>query len=244
MLSGLYSAATAMDSAATQHEVVAQNLASAHLPGFRRAVVVSQTFESALSEAQRRDVRQETWGVADPVVVTDFSNGPTQHTGRKLDFALNGDGFFVVEGPNGPLYTRNGAFQMDAEGNLVTSSGLPVTGKNGPLAIPSTVPLSDVTVTKDGSLSSPDGPIGKLKIVSFENNSLLTPAGDTLFAAGPTREQASEAGVLQGAREQSNVSAVEELIHMIVGLRQFEAAQRALRTIDESVGKHTNPQLS
>ena len=243
MLSGLYSAATAMEGAATQHEVVAHNLANSHVPGFRRAVVVSQTFESALSEAQQNGILHEAWGVADPVVVTDFTSGPLQQTGSPLDFAIDGDGFFVVEGPSGPFYTRNGAFQVNADGELVTSEGLPVQGEGGPLTIPPGVAVSEVSVSKDGTLGAPGNPIGRLQIVRFEDPSQLTPSGASLFEAGLLAPEPSEAGVLQGVREQSNVSAMEELINMIVGLRQFEAAQRALKTIDEAVQQHTSPQL-
>ena len=130
MLSGLYSAATALDAATTQHEVISRNLAHAHQPGYRREVAVFPSFESALHQAQGVTSGQEAWGVAAAEVVTDFSAGSIQHTERSLDFAINGDGFFVLDGPRGALYTRDGVFHVNEQRQLTSSDGLLVQGED------------------------------------------------------------------------------------------------------------------
>src|SRR5688572_15770386 len=106
MLAGLYSAATGMNAAAEQHEVIARNLAHASVPGYRREIMVSQTFEAALN-AVAPPSGHEAWGVETQEVVTDFGQGPLQRTDQPLDVAIDGQGFFTVMGPDDvPLHTR------------------------------------------------------------------------------------------------------------------------------------------
>ncbi len=160
-----------------------------------------------------------------------------------MDVAIQGDGFFEIEGPDGPLYTRNGAFYLSADGRLVNASGFNVMSNGGPITIPPPSSESDVVIGGDGSVSAAGVSLGKLRVVSFEDNSLLVRAGTTLFRApagvAPT---ATEGMVQQGVREQSNVSAVDHLVQMIVNMRYYEAAERALSTMDNALGNVTNPQ--
>lgn len=243
MLSGMYSAATALDAAATQHEVISRNLAFAHLPGYRRSVAVFPSFEAVLQQAAEQGATvQEVWGVAPPEVMTDFTPGAVQHTGRKLDFAIHGDGFFVVDGPDGPLYTRDGVFQLNADGELVTADGLLVQGEAGPIIFPPNAFIADLTVARDGTMSVGEIPIGQLRLVNFNNPAGLQFAGGSLFDGGGLSPQPAEATVQHEARELSNVSAVEELVRMITGMRHYEAAQRALTSIDDAVQQNTTPQ--
>ncbi|MBY0228115.1 MAG: flagellar hook-basal body complex protein, partial [Gemmataceae bacterium] len=108
MFSGLYSAATAMDIATRSHEVTAHNLAHSTTPGYRARGLVFQTFDRALGQAGD-DTRLPLAGAKVDHGFTDFRQGAMQPTGAPLDFALSGDGFFAVQGADGPLYTRNGA---------------------------------------------------------------------------------------------------------------------------------------
>jgi flagellar basal-body rod protein FlgF len=241
MLSGLYSAATGMNSAAAQHEVIARNLAHANVPGFRRSVVVSQTFESAMEEARQAHILRESWGVADAAIQTDFGAGALQYTESPLDLAIQGDGFFEVAGPDGPLYTRSGTFHRNEAGELVTAEGLALQGNGGPVVIPPEISNTEISIGRDGTVSARGQQFGQINLTRFADPLALQQAGATLFSADGTFGEQAEGQIIQGARELSNVSAVEELIAMIAGLRHYEASQRALRSISDAVAQNTRP---
>ena len=242
MISGLYGAATAMDVAAMQHEASAENLANAHMPGFRRRVVTQAQFDASMANALNKTEVSPLLGTtvgsdSEGVVRLDFSEGVSKPTGRNLDFALSGDGFFVVEGPTGPLYTRNGAFQVNEDGDLETVDGLPVRG----ITLPPDTPLHAVMVDSEGRFTANEVEFGQLETVQFADNSVLNPVGASLFQAPENiTPEDSDAVVRQGFVEQGNVSYMDELVNIMVASRQYEAAQRVLRSIDESIEKHIN----
>jgi flagellar basal body rod protein FlgG len=243
MLSGLYSAASAVDAAEAQHRVIAENLANASVPGYRRKLAAMETFESALQQAGADPSATPMQGTRVYDVANDFTPGPVQRTGNPLDVAIRGDGFFAVNGPGGTLYTRNGTFQIDDQGRLTTSDGLPVAGDGGPLTLPAEATPARVYVSPAGGVYVDDTQVGSLKLVTFADNSRLEQAGTTLFRAGPgTSPLDVEVAVEQGVRELANVSAVDELVRMIVGMRHLEASQRAMLRLDEALGQTTDPQ--
>lgn len=243
MLSGLYGAATAMAAAELGQEITARNLAHIGVPGFRRSVRTSTTFESVLQGQEASTSLNSNVGVSASGTATDFSAGKMQRTGRSLDFAINGDGFFVVEGPNGPLYTRNGVFHVSPDGQLVTSNGRAVQGTGGPIVVPENTSVAQIQASTDGTLTANGEQIGQLQVAAFADNSQLISVSTFSFAA-PAGVQSDDAEVTvqQGVRELSNVSAVSELVQMIANSRQFEASQRALTTMAESLEQQTNPQ--
>ena len=242
MISGLYSAATAMDVTEKRHEMVAENLANLQMPGYRRRIVSQADFDSFLNPPPQSTTdgvsSSKMLGATAAPVQYDFTQGNIQETGNKLDVALSGDGFFTVQSPDGPRYTRNGAFHLDPQGTLVTVDGLPVLGTGGPIQIPGGVTTAQVEITRDGSVFAGDLEIGQLALTQFADNSKLTAVGASLFAASadavPT---ATAAEVLQGRLEMANTSAVTELINIIAISRLRDAAQKALNTIAESTQK-------
>ncbi len=243
MLNGLYSAASAMDSASRRHEVVAQNLAYADHPGYRRRVTHEATFESVMEEADRSQVERESLGAGEPVTRVDFSPGSLQQTGRALDLAIAGDAFFVVEGPEGALYTRSGAFTLDPDGTLTTVDGLPVRGGGGPITLPPDISIEQLTITSEGQLMVGQQEIGRLETARFDEPELLTSAGVSLFAAPPDLTPLpGDSTIVQGAREGSNVSPILEMVRMIDGMRQYEAASRALQAIARAIEQTASPQ--
>lgn len=243
MLSGLYGAATAMAAAELGQEIIARNLAHLDVPGFRRSVPVSTTFESVLQQTEASAMLSPNVGVSVSAQATDFSEGTMQHTGRSLDFAINGDGFFVVDAPDGPRYTRNGVFQVSPDGELVTSDGRTVQGDGGPIVIPPNTSVHQIQAATDGTITANGEKIGRLRVVAFADNSQLIPASTFSFAApAGVQPDETEVTVQQGVRELSNVSAVSELVQMIANSRQFEASQRAMTTIARSLEQQTNPQ--
>ena len=242
MLPGIYSAATGMAAAELQQEVISQNLANMDVPGYRRSHVSFESFDAALEQATGDPVAEAGLGTRVATVAIDHSPGVVQATGRNLDVALQGDAYFVLEGATGPLYTRNGVFQMSAEGALVTSSGMPVRGTGGPILLPTGSSAEGVRIGTDGSISVDGTTIGQLELVRFEDNQQLVPVGTSLFSANGAAIPANgEVLVQAGARELSNVNAVTELVRMIAGVRHYEASQRAIQSIAEAVEDNTDP---
>src|SRR5262245_40880912 len=115
MFRGIYSAATGMEAAMRHQEITADNLAHMSVPGFRQRGLSFETFDRTLVEAA---AQSGTVGTQIRSGYTDFTPGGLQHTGTSLDAALNGDGFFTIQGPEGPLYTRDGVFQRSSRGEL------------------------------------------------------------------------------------------------------------------------------
>jgi flagellar basal-body rod protein FlgF len=222
MESGLVQGAALLSGAARAQELFAQNLANAATPGYRRQLVRYESFEARL-----RELAGGPSMVPGSLPAIDFSQGPANPTGSPTDFALDGAGFFVVQTPDGPRYTRAGAFTMDGTGRLVTSDGFPVLGESGPVAIRGQV--EGLTVSATGVVNAGGRRIDRLRVVGFSDTRMLEPAGATLFRAREGAvEEASGARVRQGFREGSNVSPVEELAVMLVNLRLHEAATQAL----------------
>lgn len=236
MVPGLYSAATAMNVADQRHQVVAQNLAHINMPGYRRSVTRQQTFEASMDAASQQQFVFDSLGTNLMQTGVDFSPGNYARTDRKLDFALHGEGFFTIDAEGQEMYTRNGTFHSDQDGRLITSDGYPVVGETGEIIIPPGMSPAMVTVGRDGSVQAGDQILGKLKIVNFANPQQLQQRGVTLFIAPPgVQPQESTAMVFQGEREQSNVTAVTEMIELIAINRSHDAAQRAMDVINESI---------
>lgn len=241
MISGLYSAATAMDVAAAKHEVSAENLAFSNVPGFRRRILTQQPFSEAMKSAGRGTNVSPLVGAASASAGSfqlDFSHGAMMQTGRALDIALEGEGFFEVEGPDGPLYTRNGAFSVSPDGRLVTQDMLAVQGVNGPINVPANVSSDAIAVSKDGRLSANGVEFGQLRTVDFPDKTVLVAAGGSLVQAPPDAAPVnSNNTVFQGFLEDSNVEQMNELINIMVTSRQFEAAQKIMGAIGDSIQK-------
>src|SRR5262245_47233557 len=232
MVPGIYSAASSMQADEHNHEIIATNLANAGLPGYRRHVTTFESFGQILQTANG-PARTAT-GVQTLLNQTDFTPGQLQHTGRSLDVALRGNGFFVSDGPRGPIYTRDGVFELNGNGELQSMSGLPVRGSGGRITIPPDA--TQITIRPDGSVVAGNGEIGRLEIAHFKNPRELIRVGESLFEApAGIRPEPGTTTVDQYYREMSNVSVVSEMVQMIAGMRHYEASQRAVRTIAESI---------
>lgn len=239
MLRGIYSATSALVAASEQQEVTAYNLANSSTPGYRERGLVYETFDRVLGRVG--ESTGDLTGTRVQQAYHDFRPGPLQQTNEPYDLALGeGDRFFALQGPNGPLYTRTGTFLRTADGRLVSQGGYPLLGDNGPIRFPpETVRLniaSDGTVTADGEQ------IGQVRVVRFRDRTQLAAAGPTLYAAPPTAGiQTAPGRVLQGYREMSNVQPADAMVRLIIGARYYEAAQRSLRTMSESLQLNTRP---
>ncbi len=237
MADGIY---TALSGALAQQQaldVVANNVANASTKGFRADRVVfgevlagATTPTSATATGASSTSGSAQRGVQVEATAVDVSAGTLVRTGNPLDVAISGNGFFVVESPAGPRYTRAGAFSFDGAGALQTSMGYPVHGEGGPLTVPPGT--RNIEIGEDGMLRANGQDLGKLKLVEFADPSRLSREGLTLFNVtnGVSPEDASETRVVQGHLESSNVNAMAGLNDLITVNRTFDALQRVIDT--------------
>ena len=241
MLRGLYQAGSALQTASLNQELVADNLANATTPGYRgQGLVFEALLGGDFASANPARAARAPAPLPDGIY-TSFAAGPMQQTGSPLDVAINGDAFFTLDGPRGPVYTRNGSFQLNGRGELQSASGLRVSGQGGAISIPSDA--GEIRIGADGVVYADGREVGRLQLAQFENNQALRRVGTTLFE-GPAARQPEPGSVRleQGYREGSNVQMVQEMISMMIGMRQYEAAERALKSLGDAIGNNTRPQ--
>lgn len=228
-------------------EILANNLANASTPGFKRLLTTFQ----AVDPAAPGFAGQNPAGQVDVMLpgsmlrvssAPDLSPGSWISTGNRLDVVLDGEGLFVTQGDDGERYTRNGSFTVSPDDRLTTRAGHPVMGEGGPIEIP---PASFVEIALDGTVRANGQEVGRLRVVEVESALDLTPDGDTSFALRPGAEaprplEAGQARVQAGFLEGSNINPVSELVNMITAQRVFEAGQRVLRAADDTLRRATN----
>ena len=219
-------------------ESVANNLANINTTGYKADRTIFEQYLMPLASADDMPAgnRQLSF-VRDRATWHNMTTGPIQRTGSPLDVAIDGDGFLVVQTPQGQRYTRNGALQINATGTLVTSAGDPVLGIGGPITFQNTD--SNISIGEDGTITvregasaTSDSARGKLQLVTFANQDQLQKEGSSLFSA-PTGVAPAPAPtathVVQGAIEQSNVSAVAEMARMIDITRTYTQISNILQ---------------
>ncbi|HEY8490775.1 MAG TPA: flagellar hook-basal body protein [Dehalococcoidia bacterium] len=244
MIRGLYTAAAGLITGLRRQESLANNLANVNTTGYKADVNALRSFPAVLVtevDGGPLPVRLPTaqlLGVLGTGVLfeergIDFSQGPLVQTGRDLDLALQGDGFFVLQGPNGPVYTRDGHFLRDANGLLVNADGLPVLDVNGN---PVVLGLGPVQVQQNGLLLQNNAAVAQLQVVSFPDGGLIR-AGDNTFVPVGTLPAASNAAVFQGYLEQANVNTAELMTHLVTLARVYESSQRLLQMQNETLRK-------
>ena len=167
---------------------------------------------------------------------TDYSQGVIHVTDNPLDFAIVGRGFFTVNGPTGPLYTRNGNFKLSSTGVLVTADGMPVRTTVGKTI--QTLSESQLQVGRDGTITQDGQSLGQVALAGFDEPKQLTKQGLNYFhQIDPTvKAQASDAVIHQGKLEVSNVGSAESAVRLISVMRQFEMLSKAI-TIGSDMDK-------
>ncbi len=203
-----------------QMDVIANNMANVNTPAYKGQ---SMLFVEYLETS---DSGEKMSFVQDVALVRNLTEGQMSNTSNPLDVAISGEGYFEIETPTGPRYTRNGVFQLNANGELVTSGGERVLGDGGnPITLPPN--SSDVTITRDGTISTDQGPAGRLRMVRFENEQALVKLANGLYdAEGQDALPAEDAEAVQGMVEGSNVQGIIELTRMIETVRQYSSAGR------------------
>lgn len=214
-----------------RHEVLANNLANVSTPGFKRDDL-SIVPDSVAAVTRSANVLALPAG-GSLLQWTDFSQGFVQGTGRALDAAINGPGFFVIETDAGPRYTRAGAFNVRNDGVLVGANGAPVLGRGGRITLTS----GKVSIGAGGEVVANGRVVDTLRVVDFPRPYRFVKEGLGLFApVDHTVEPADAKGyeIAGGALEASNVGTVQMMVTMIDVLRTYEAAQRAMQSIEEA----------
>ena len=256
MINSLWIAKTGMTAQQTQLDVISHNLANVSTNGFKRNNAV---FEDLIHQNLRQVGAQTSeenqlptglhlgLGVRTVATSRTFTQGSLQQSNNSLDVAINGNGFFEVNLPDGTIgYTRDGSFQLDAQGRMVTSSGLPVA--NGITVPPNAIKVS---ISADGIVSAtlPGNPapqqLGNIAMSSFVNPAGLEPVGQNMYkeSAASGQPQQGQPGtnglgfIKQGFLEASNVNVVEELVTMIQTQRAYEMNSKAISTSDQMLAK-------
>jgi len=256
MINSLWISKTGMEAQQTQLDVISNNLANVSTNGFKRANAVfedlmyqnlRQVGANSTEQSQLPTGLQVGLGVRTVSTTRSFAQGSLQQTSNALDVAIKGNGFFQVTMPDGTLgYTRDGSFQVNAQGQLVNATGLPVASG---VTIPANA--QSVTISADGTVSvltqgnTAPQQVGTIALANFVNPAGLEPRGQNLYGetAASGQPQQGTAGLnglgslMQGYVETSNVNVVQELVTMIQTQRAYEMNSKAVQTSDQMLQK-------
>ncbi|KPU44710.1 flagellar basal-body rod protein FlgG [Oxobacter pfennigii] len=257
MLRGIYTAAAGMKNIQAKQDASANNMANSTTIGYKQDKVVSESFSQVMLQTvqdtgngilERKDIGPLSLGVHKGEVYTDFSQGNFMETGNPLDLAIVGQGFFEVRSYDDinetARYTRDGSFILDAEGRIVNLDGEFLmaedleTGETGPAVVGS----GQVTVNDSGIITVDNVDRYRIITVDFVDYNNIAKAGNNLIITGdePVIAEAQNIDIRQGILEQSNVDLTSEMTNMIVNIRSFQANQRVIASIDETLNKSVN----
>ncbi len=214
-----------------KNDLVSNNLANINTIGYKRDIMFTDMIDIFDSNSDNKNVK------------TEFTQGTMKETGNPLDVAFSGKGFFVIENNGEEYYTRDGHFTVNSVGNLTTAEGFNVMGQGGVINLSlDGSKTGDFEISKLGELFVNDEYIDKLKIVDFEDYTKLSKEGVNLFSAKDNHNpfEPEMSMVLQRHLEGSNVNSVNEMVELISLQRNFESTQKAVRTLDDALGKAAN----
>ena len=256
MIRSLWIAKTGMEAQQTQLDTISHNLANVSTNGYKRSHAVfedlmyqnlRQSGASSSGETTLPTGLQLGLGVRAVATARNFGQGNLQQSGNSYDLAVRGAGFFAVQMPDGSTgYTRDGAFQVDAKGQLVTNNGYALQpGITVPAGAQSVTIASDGTVSAAVAGQAQPVTLGQVQLVGFVNPGGLAPLGQNLFSETASSGTATTGApgsnglgdLLQGYVETSNVNVVEELVAMIQTQRAYELNSKAIQTSDQMLQK-------
>lgn len=250
MVRGLYTAATGMNVQAKRLEIISNDLANTTTTGYKKDVAVVSSFQdvliSRLNDTQNQVpnngvIGKITYGAKVDEVYTDFTQGSIISTGEMVDVAIIGDGFFVVQTPNGEAYTRDGNFSINEYGELVTKEGYGVMGLSGPITLGEAFLNmgGDVAINAQGEVSLSGEYMDTLELVRFADSKALTKMDNNLYGSTAAKE-VFEGTVRQGYLESANVNPVTAMVDMIAVSRAYETNQKMIQVQDNLLGKAVN----
>jgi flagellar basal-body rod protein FlgF len=236
MIPAIYQGASAMNALERWQTAIASNLASGSVAGYKKD---ETTFSSALAGSARLNAGESSADVKQyaPQATTRVSDaqGSLRATGKDLDFAVQGDGYFKVKtGAGDPAYTRNGEFHLDGSGKLLNGQGLEVQGEAGPIKVD--LSQGPITVDRTGQIAQGTTVIGKLGVFDLAKAGQLQRNGNGLFTApeGSAPAKVAKPEVMQGYIEESNVSPLQEMVNLITVSRAYEVSQKLITSIDQT----------
>lgn len=244
MIKGLYAAASAMLAGLNRQNVLSHNIANLNTPGFKQTLMSMDDFiETAVVQPSEEfayftglsEIGELGLGVTNSPEITDFAQGALRPTNQPFDLAIEGPGFFSVQTPNGERYTRDGRFNRDVEGQLVTIDGYQVLSDGGqPIQIPEGV----VNIDKNGTITVDEENVGKIGIYAFEDpEEELVHDMPNLFEATGGASGEEVGTIQQGYLEMSNANASDLMTQMSIVARAYEAAQQMVQNQDELLAK-------
>ncbi|MEH6632634.1 MAG: flagellar basal-body rod protein FlgF [Halopseudomonas aestusnigri] len=207
-----------------QMSIIANNVANMNTNAYKNEGMMFVEHLSKTKTGERLSFTQ------DLRLVRNLAEGQFHTTNNPLDTAISGKGYFTVENDGDTRYTRDGSFKLNTEGELVTSEGfLVMSDGDTPISFP--INATDITITRDGTVTSSAGTAGKLKLVSFENEQLLVKEAGGMFSTAENQEVIDEAPgeIIQGAIEGSNVQGIIEITRMIDSTRGYEAMSKFIK---------------
>lgn len=249
MVKGLYTGYTGMVNSQKRLDVISNNLANATTTGFKAEGCTTQAFDSVyaikIKDASVGHLNQNIGSISLGAKIgetyRDWTQGSLQSTGNTFDFALAGKGFFSVEftnklGETSTMYSRDGAFQMNSEGYLVTKDGDYILGEGGRIQLPTD--FDELSVDSQGNIFADGQYVDTFALVDFDDYNYLEMYGENLFTTveGAVQQECT-ATVNQGYLEASNINVVSEMVDMIAVAREYESGQKVIQAVDEMLGK-------
>ena len=249
MVKGLYTAYTGMVNSQKRLDVVSNNLANATTTGYKKEGLTTKSFDEMMGIKIKdltvghlnQPIGNLSLGAKIGESYRDLSQGSFISTENTYDFALSGKGFFNISftsksGETSTMYSRDGAFQMNVDGYLVTKDGDYVLGENGPIQLPTNIDKLEVQPT--GEIYADGQYVDTFLLTDFEDYNYLEAYGENLYRTveGATEAECS-ATVNQGYLEASNMNVVSEMVEMITIAREYESGQKVINAVDEMLGK-------
>jgi flagellar basal-body rod protein FlgF len=237
MVNGLYTASEGMKLLLNKTEVTSHNLANANTTGFKKSLMLSQS-EVLVRRNDEYKLHQDENSSPELNHVI-WEKGPLIQTGDPFDVGIEGDGFLAVETPQGTRYTRAGSLTRNASGELVTLGGSPVLDKDGARIV---IQGKDLQIGSDGFLSVDNKPLAQLMVVDFADKAGMRRIGGNLWEANAPSEAApgKDFRIRQGYLEGSNVNTVDSMVELIRYQRNYDANQKVVHSIDETLQKAVN----
>jgi len=232
MNNAVYAATSGLLNRARALDVTGNNLANSGVAGFKRDELITSTFGEQvmlrIDDGGAVEIGTGTHGAIGDDIYTDITQGALESTGRNLDVAILGEGFFAVEDEQGvDGLTRNGSFQIDADGYLTTSSGAFVLGQNGRIQLDA----GAVAISETGEITVNGQNAGDLMIIVPQATNVLEKQANGSFVR-PAGNGEFQGHILQGSLERANVDMVEEMTNMMVASRAFQSCGQVLRILD------------
>lgn len=249
MVRGLYTAYTGMVNSQKRMDVVSNNLANATTTGYKKEGLTTQSFDEMYALKIKdltvghlnENIGSLSLGAKIGESYRDWSQGSFVSTENNYDFALSGKGFFNISftnkaGETSTMYSRDGSFQMNQEGYLVTKDGDFVLGESGPIQLPTNIDKLEVQPT--GEIYADGVYVDTFVLTDFEDYNYLEAYGENLYRAvdGATQTDCT-ATVNQGYTEASNINVVSEMVEMISIAREYESGQKVINAVDDMLGK-------